>query len=133
MSNGMRDGVGNASDRAQTKKAGKRDRLRERDRIIAMQNVMQSVDGRKTIWWILKQCGVTQSVMRGGHQMSSYFAGKQDAGHMLQAEILKIAPDNYLLMQREAIEEQKQTQKEEPEPVDPDTEVVTESLGDPEE
>ena len=32
-----------------------------------------------------------------------YLAGKQDIGHEIQANIVRVCPDLYLLMQREAM------------------------------
>jgi hypothetical protein len=124
-----RAAVGNAADRKQVKSAGTKGKLAERQRAADVRAVMATVEGRRENWRMLRDCGVTESVMRGGPEMTSFFAGKQDVGHELLARLLKYAPDAYLLMQREAIDEERRDAplEEEEEPDEVKAEEVDES------
>lgn len=102
-----RAAVGNASDRQQVKSAGQKEKIKERRRAADLHSVMLMPEGRRFVWWLFGQCGIHESVMRGGTEMIQFYAGKQDFGHELYARVLKFEPDLYLQMQQESIMEQK--------------------------
>lgn len=118
----MRAAVGNAADRKQVRGAGKKQRDSEMQRVGDLGAVMATPEGRRFVWWLLDKSGIHESTLRGGPTMALYFAGKQDLSHMLLARVTKEHPDAYLLMQSEAITEQKQKQRE-----DKATEEIEES------
>lgn len=117
-----RAAVGNASDRQQVKSAGQKEKIKERRRAADLHSVMLTAEGRRFVWWLFGQCGINESVMRGGPEMIQFYAGKQDFGHELYARVLKFEPDLYLTMQQESILEQKQEPDDEEEetPVEED-------------
>lgn len=93
--------VGNASDPEQVQAA---DRVEKRIQVSnegARDAVMRTPEGRQFLWWILEQCGLFASVMRGGPDMRDFYAGQQDLGHKLLEEV-KTDPELYLSMQSEA-------------------------------
>jgi len=115
--------VRNASDREQLRRAKRSERLEEAQREADLAVVMSTPNGRRFIWWLLKESGNTSSVLRQGLDLVLFCAGKQDFGHMLLLRLTKEIPEQYLLMQREAIE----AEKREPDaPFKQDESAVTE-------
>lgn len=96
--------VKNMADRGQVRAARKREAYTERARHADVARVLALPEGRRFVWWLLEQCGAFQSVMRNGRDWSEFYAGQQDVGHLLLAEV-KAAPDAYLRMEREAMAE----------------------------
>jgi hypothetical protein len=125
--------VGNAADQKQVRGAKKKEKEIGIGRAQDLRAVMSMPEGRRFVWWLLGECGVSATVMRGGPDLVEYNAGKQDVAHMLQARIIKLDPDNYLAMQNEAIVIEKQKQREDDAADEIEESARTDSLGDPEE
>lgn len=104
--------VGNAADPKQTKGAKKKEREIALQHAEDLHAVMSTAEGRRFVWWLMGECGGSATVMRGGTDWVQYYAGKQDVAHMLQARIIRLDPDNYLVMQDEAIAAEKRKQRE---------------------
>lgn len=105
----------NASSGKQVRRAARAEK--DAARIAAQDTVavMQTVEGRRFVWWLLTRAGVTKSVMRDGETRALYWAGRQDMGHELLDHVITTDPDSYLLMQREAIDRTKIDQLTTPE------------------
>jgi hypothetical protein len=99
--------VDNASSSKQVKKARRKEKRMEAQRLLDLREILSSAANRRFVWWLLGEAGVNQSVMRGGIPMALFYAGQQDFGHKLYARIIENEPDLYLLMQSEAVGEQK--------------------------
>jgi hypothetical protein len=125
--------VGNAADQKQVRGAKKKEKEIGIGRAQDLHAVMSTLEGRRFVWWLLGECGVSATVMRGGPDLVEYNAGKQDIAHMLQARIIKLDPDNYLAMQNEAIVIEKQKQREDDAADEIEESARSDSLGDPEE
>jgi hypothetical protein len=104
--------VGNAADQKQVRGARKKEKELELQRAQDLFAVLSTVEGRRFVWWLLGECGVSASVMRSGGDLIEYNAGKQDVAHMLQARIISLDPDHYIAMQDEAMAAEKQKQRE---------------------
>ena len=76
----------------------------ENARLNAFKAVMNTRDGRRTIWWLLEQCGVFRSSFTGTE--STFFnEGQRNVGLILIADINAICPEQYLVMLTEAKED----------------------------
>jgi hypothetical protein len=125
--------VGNAADQKQVRGAKKKEKEIGIGRAQDLHAVMSTAEGRRFVWWLLGECGVSATVMRGGPDLVEYNAGKQDVAHMLQARIIKLDPDNYIAMQNEAITIEKQKQREDDAADEIEDSKTSDSLGDPDE
>lgn len=122
--------VRNATDKEQLRRAKRSDRIAQRQREADLSVVMASAQCRRFVWWLLGEAGIHRSVLNQGPDMALYWAGQQDFSHKLLERLTKEQPDNYLLMQREAIE----AERAEPDaPVKEGQAETEETLGDPEE
>lgn len=120
--------VGNAGDPQQVRKAKVKARIKDAQRVEDLAFVMNSAQGRRFVWWVLGISGIHESVMRDGKDMASYWSGRQDFGHILQERLVKTVPDSYLLMQTEAIQEEKREA-----PPEAEERETSDDLGNPEE
>lgn len=93
--------VRNAADPQQVRR-GARVEQRAGDRYDgAFRIVLGTPAGRALIWEILARVGVYRSIWSPNVQIH-YNAGRQDVGHELMADAIRIAPDLYELMEHEA-------------------------------
>jgi hypothetical protein len=63
--------------------------------------VMNTPEGRAVMWTLLRRAGVYSSVFNTHGGVLNYNVGRQDYGHELIAEILKLGDEPYLAMERE--------------------------------
>jgi hypothetical protein len=97
-----RPAVKNAADPVQVRKAKDRDD-RDRQRLtLALEDVMRGYNGRLVLRTLLERAGCFRSVFHPNGVEMAYRAGKQDFGHMMQAEIVAASADSYEVMEREA-------------------------------
>ena len=65
--------------------------------------IMDSMEGRAWIYSKLIQCGVFEvPFVEGKPDVSAFLAGAQKIGHLLQAEVEMVAPEQCYLMKQEA-------------------------------
>ena len=95
----------NADDPAQVnaarKKAGRKRKTRE-DFVTGM---MSLKEGRAYVYTLLSECGTFASPFNADPYTTAFFCGKQHIGHLLLADIMKVAPEMYHKMVREAGED----------------------------
>ena len=95
-----RAAVKNAADPQQVKRAGElEERSRERE-LNDLRVVLQSREGRRTVWRLLEKCRAFESVFEASAKIY-YNAGRQDVGHYLMAEVVEADEEALFLMMRE--------------------------------
>lgn len=98
----MSNGRMNAANPAHVAHSGDVDDRERKESDYALGKVLDTYEGRRTVWQLLSLCGVFHTVMSGEANLVFYNAGKQDIGHRLQAWCLEVAPESYDKMGREA-------------------------------
>ena len=88
-------------DKAAARKARKEQAKKDIIRNEFIRRMMQDREGRNWIWEILARLHVGSSVFSSDPYVTAFTAGEQNAGLMLQAEVLRAAPHEYLTMQLE--------------------------------
>ncbi|BCS54773.1 hypothetical protein [Geobacter sp. SVR] len=87
--------------------------LRREQQIDDMKAVMSTPEGRRFIWRQLGEAGVFRpSFVAGSPDTTSFNEGSRNCGLLLLAEIMSEAPENFLIMQKEAIENERRNKKE---------------------
>lgn len=67
--------------------------------------LMDSVQGRRFAWWVLEISGVYHSSYRDNPQAMAYAEGKRAFGNQFLDWLSTVAPQEFLLMQQEALYE----------------------------
>lgn len=98
--------VRNAGDPKQVRDAGRRAKRRQQRFDDALREVMASPAGRLVFgeheFGFVARAGVYRSVFHPSGSQTSYNAGRQDFGHEIVAELLRVDEAAYELMEREA-------------------------------
>lgn len=89
-------------------------RLR-RDRLNGLRHAMSTREGRAFMWWLLGQCGTHRTPFDRQSLQMAFNCGSQNIGYLLEAEISEAGQELYLLMQNEAMSQEKQELQEEKE------------------
>lgn len=63
--------------------------------------VMATPEGRGVMWALLARAGIFRSAFHSHGSVQSYNLGRQDFGHELMSELIKLGKDPYLAMERE--------------------------------
>jgi len=92
--------VGNASDVQQVKKAGHKEKLKEKEDVKDLKEVLSTREGRRFLWRLLTECKVFSSIWTPSAQIH-YFAGRHDLGLWLMAEIENADQEAFLTMLKE--------------------------------
>lgn len=79
------------------KVAGRRDRERRR----AWREVLKTPLGRRVVWDELERAGIFQTVFSTEALVMAHRSGRHDHGKELLAFVIELAPDLYVLMERE--------------------------------
>lgn len=115
--------TGNAADPEQVTRAGKADRRDAEDAAEDMRLILSTLQGRRFLWTLMGQCGVTESVFVAESDRVTYYrAGKQDLGHLLMAQSMEASLDGWLLMQKEAAQRKNLLPPDRPSDPSPDLE-----------
>ena len=67
--------------------------------------LMCSAQGRRFAWWVLEMSGVYHSSYRDNPQAMAYAEGKRAFGNQFLDWLSTVAPQEFLLMQQEALYE----------------------------
>jgi hypothetical protein len=94
----------NASDPSQVNQAEHNERLVEEVRLAALKSILETKQGRDVMWWFLEEASVFKSIWSQS-AMIHYSAGKQDFGHFIQGNILKVDANAYMQMMLDAQKE----------------------------
>ena len=85
--------------KAQTIKKKAKDQTANDD----LKGVMATASGRRFVWRVLSMTGLHQDTGHTDPVMVGRFLGRRALGNQLYAEVITICPDEYLLMQSEAM------------------------------
>lgn len=102
MSSSSRAVTRNAADPRQVRAAERLERRREERWRNTLRAVMGTADGRAFVWACIRRAGVYESPFDPHGSIQSFKIGRQDMGREIMAEVLRLAPDEYLLMEAEA-------------------------------
>lgn len=91
----------NAGDRKEQAQLERLTRRRERRWIADLGATMATPEGRAVVWGLIERAGVFRSAFNPHGSVASYNLGRQDFGHEMIAEILKLGNEPYLAMERE--------------------------------
>ncbi len=72
---------------------------------LVVQNTMRTEDGRRFLWDYLQNCGVFATIFAIDTHQHAYSAGMREAGMQLHDNLRDYAPDQYLTMIKENIDE----------------------------
>lgn len=96
--------VGNAADKEQVRKARRSERNDRVDRDHRLQFVMSTETGRRFMWDdVLSRFGTFESVWDASNNQTFFNIGRQDLGHEWMGDVMRVCPNEYLLMQTEAL------------------------------
>ncbi len=71
-----------------------------------IENVMNTVSGRRFVWKQLKETRVFQSSFTGDNNNTNFNEGQRNAGLRVFSDIMRVCPDMWLVMAKEAKEEE---------------------------
>jgi hypothetical protein len=112
--------VANASDVEQVKRGRETDRARVERETREKIAVWSTREGRACYWRWISECGVFRSPMEESPHWTAFYAGRQEIGQQLLADITELAPELYLLMQSEAIQLAEQSRVTDAKPDSPE-------------
>jgi hypothetical protein len=92
--------VRNAADREQVTAARKKEALTQANRDERLKRLLASEDFRGYIWEVLEECKVFESIMETSARVY-YNAGRQDVGHEIMGEIVRVSPETFIRMMQE--------------------------------
>jgi hypothetical protein len=102
---------GNVADEKQVRTSGRREKRVEEERQGWYRTVLSTYEGRAALWDQICQAGVFESVWSPS-ALIHYNAGRQDHGHKLMALLVQVDEAGYLLMEREARQRARRTDRE---------------------
>lgn len=94
--------VQNAADPRQVRHAERLEKRRERRWEDSLRAVMASPQGRAFVWALIRRAGVYESPFDTHGGIQSLKIGRADVGREVMGEVLKLTPDEYLVMEAEA-------------------------------
>lgn len=73
-----------------------------------LESVMSTESGRRFIWEMLADAGVFQSSFTGDNNATNFKEGQRNAGLRIFSRVMEVCPDMYLVMAKEAKEDEQQ-------------------------
>jgi hypothetical protein len=93
--------VSNAGDAKQVRKAGITEKLRRERELDDLRRLMDTDYGRRHVWLQLCRCKIFETSFTGNN--TTFFnEGQRNIGLMLLADINEVCPEAYLVMLKEA-------------------------------
>lgn len=93
--------VKNAASARQVRRADLTDQIKGEQIDGDIAAILASREGRRFVWRYLGICGVFQSSF-GDQLHMAYMEGHRNVGLMLMADVMRVHPDAYVLMSKEA-------------------------------
>ena len=93
--------VRNAADPVQVARGGKHEKSKRDQDLRDMRDLLATLPGRRTLWRILEQCGLFETITRTDEHSIYVLSGMRDIGLWLQQEIIQGHEDAFLLMIQE--------------------------------
>jgi hypothetical protein len=104
----MKDEPYDSGNETQVKHKKTRAQLREETHKADWRAQMSSVQGRRFVWAWLSETGIYRDCTATESYQLGRFAGKRSFGLQILGELLSICPNEYLLMQSEAMKAQQE-------------------------
>lgn len=95
-----------ATTKAQADRANEIDRIAQEQADNDLRAVMATASGRRFVWGLLAECGLYRLSYHPS-ALIHFNEGQRSIGLSLLGRVTGVCPDEYLLMQGEAIEEQR--------------------------
>lgn len=95
----------NAADKSQVKKADDREKFTRRRDLLDVRDILATPCGRRFIWRYLSICGVFKLSFTGNSE-TFFNEGQRNVGLRLMTDVMDADPTAYVLMQKEAKEEE---------------------------
>lgn len=95
-------GNANAADPRQVRAMERLEKRRAERWADSLRAVMATPHGRLFVWMTIRRAGVFESPFDAHGGIQSFRIGRGDMGREIMAEVLRLAPDDYLLMEAEA-------------------------------
>ncbi len=93
--------VQNAADESQVKGAAIKKKLLDESEANDLRYVIQSEQGKRVLWRLLETCGIFKSSFTGSSE-TFFLEGQRNVGLKLLADIMRVDPDSYLKMYKQA-------------------------------
>ena len=101
MNTSTRNTEYDAGNRRHVERAEKAAKSARRQRDEALRWLMSDQRGRRFVWNLLGKAGVFRSSMAGSAELTAFNEGRRDIGLALLADVTRLSPENYTLMQSE--------------------------------
>jgi hypothetical protein len=92
----------NAADPRQVRNAERLEKRREQRWEAALRAVMSTPQGRAFVWMLIRRAGIYESPFDPHGSIQSFKIGRADMGREVMGEVLRLAGDEYLVMEAEA-------------------------------
>lgn len=89
--------VKSASDPAQVREAGRRERSTRQQQLNDMRELLATEAGKRFLWRLMAHCKVNESVFSPSAHIY-YNSGMQDVGHFVLGEIMEAQPQAFMDM-----------------------------------
>jgi hypothetical protein len=93
------ENYGNEKTVAKLQKLAKREQVRRDNALV---NLMRTVDGRKFMWDVLGNCHIFSTCFHENPLIMAKAEGERNIGLMLFAHIMRVCPNEYLIMAKES-------------------------------
>jgi len=94
--------MSNAASQAAMKRAEQRAKRDDAD----LAFVLSDPRGRRFLWRELGRCGLHAQTYSPNNSEHCFKAGERNAAIRLNLDVIRVSPENYLLMQQEAMQEE---------------------------
>ncbi len=122
----MSDEPYNAAERSHVKAATKAARFADRERGTVIKGIMDSTSGRAWILGLLERCHIFASSYSENAIRMAFSEGERNTGLQILSDVMRYAPDSYVLMMREKDERDTSSSATRDAPAEPDS--VTELI-----
>lgn len=90
----------NAGDEQDVRQKKARHAQREQKRVQGLQRIVQHEDSRLWLWDLLEKCGIFRTSFTGNSE-TFFKEGARNVGLIVQADVMKHAPETYITMMKE--------------------------------
>jgi hypothetical protein len=104
--------VRNAADPRQVRLGEQIDRRRRERFERSLASVLSTAEGRVVLAALVRRAGVYQSPFNQHGGIQSFNIGRQDYGHELMADLIRVSPEAWQLLEREAWDWEKSIERD---------------------
>lgn len=92
----------NATERSDIKVAQAAAKLADREDDVVLRGLMRTGSGRGWMFRLLAACHIHQTTFTGNALLGAFKEGERNIGLMLETNLLRVCPDEFITMMREA-------------------------------